>query len=403
MKETLEVKLKLVPVPTSMQHEYVENMERYHSLSQLMPEGFDYNAWSDFLKENPALSQLAQPMSIPPAQQSQRSSIGGFEPFHQMLTRNSPSQDPMRTDSFYDQSNLSFNTQPTRASSPAMSTLSFHHYQYNPDSRPASRASVRSEVPPSQHYQIQEQYVVEHQEEGPPKKRARIIQTKRPKKTPLTAHNDSLRVTASTAASVRLHRPLAANPAASLASTESIPRAPTPRPGDSAFGQRGGRRPPAPSALRHASMDQGRPYMSPYDPSTFSDNAVDSTDDERGESPGDTPVDMPSSPPLAPQRTVSPDASSPPLPTLPLPNDSGFVSDIPLGLDEDSLDFGSNIWDGSDLPVAPVRTDRATPGNRSTPAQSTDYRSPTYQNQNNTIASQYRSRFNKVSNISRII
>jgi hypothetical protein len=353
LKETLEVKLKLVPVPTSMQHEYVENMERYHSLSQLMPEGFDYNAWSDFLKENPALSQLAQPMPIAPAQQSQRSSIGGFEPFHQMLTRNSPSQDPMRTDSFYDPSNLSFNTQPTRASSPAMSTLSFHHYQYNPDSRPASRTSVRSEAAPSQHYQVQEQYMVEQQEEGPPKKRARIIQTKRPKKTPLTAHNDSLRVTASTAASVRLHRPLAANPAASLASAESIPRAPTPRPGDSTFGHRGGRRPPAPSALRHASMDQGRPYMSPYDPSTFSDTAVDSTDDERGESPGDTPMDMPSSPPLAPQRTVSPDASSPPLPTLPLPNDSGFISDMPLGLDEDNLDFGSNIWDGSDIPAAP--------------------------------------------------
>lgn len=354
MKETLEVKLKLVPVPTSMQHEYVENMERYHSLSQLMPEGFDYNIWSDFLKENPALSQLAQPMPMVPAQPSQRSSIGGFEPFHQMLTRNSPSQDPMRTDSFYDQSNLSFNTQPTRASSPAMSTLSFHHYQYNPDSRPASRASVRSEVATQpQHYHTQEQYMVEQQEEGPPKKRARIIQTKRPKKTPLTAHNDSLRVTASTAASVRLHRPLAANSAASLASAESIPRAPTPRPGDAAFGQRGGRRPPAPSALRHASMDQGRLYMSPYDPSTFSDNAVESTDDERGGSPGDTPMDIPSSPPLAPQRTVSPETSSPPLPTLPLPNDSGFVSDMPLGLDEDSLDFGSNIWDGSDLPVAP--------------------------------------------------
>ncbi|KAH7380241.1 hypothetical protein DE146DRAFT_289599 [Phaeosphaeria sp. MPI-PUGE-AT-0046c] len=356
MKETLEVKLKLVPVPTSMQHEYVENMERYHSLSQLMPEGFDYNAWSDFLKENPALGQLAQPTPMMPTHpsQSQRSSIGGYEPFHEMLTRNSPSQETMRTDSFYDQNNASFNTQPTRASSPAMSTLSFHHYQYNHDSRPASRTSVRSEAASmSQHLSIEDQYMLEQQEEGPPKKRARIIQTKRPKKTPLTGHNDSLRVTASTAASVRLHRPLAANPAASLASAESIPRAPTPRPGDKAFGQRGPRRPPAPSTLRHASMDESRPYMSPYDMNAFSDSAMDSPDDERGESPGDTPTELPSSPPVAPQRTASPDTSSPPLPTLPLPNDSGFVSDMPLGLDEDILDFGSNIWDGSDLPVAP--------------------------------------------------
>ncbi|KAH7092274.1 hypothetical protein FB567DRAFT_557814 [Paraphoma chrysanthemicola] len=353
MKETLEVKLKLVPVPTSMQQEYVENMERYHSLSQLMPEGFDYSAWSDFLKENPALGQLAQPTPLMPTQHSQRPSIGGYEPFHQMLTRNSPSQEP-RTDSFYDSANMSFDTQQTRASSPAMSTLSFHHYQHNADSRPASRASVRSDIVHSQQqFRQPDPYIMEQQEEGPPKKRARIVQTKRPKKTPLTAHNDSLRVTASTAASVRLHRPLAANPAATLASAESVPRAPTPRPGDRTFGSRGPRRPPAPSALRHASMDEGRPYMSPYDNSAFSDNAMDSGDDDRGVSPGDTPLDIPSSPPLAPQRTASPDPSSPTLPTLPPPNDSGFVSDMPLGLDEDGMDLGSNIWDGSDLPVAP--------------------------------------------------
>ena len=91
VKETLEVKLKLVPVPTCMQKEYVENMERYHSLSQLMPEGFDYNAWSDFLRENPTLGHLAQPSPYP-AQPSPRPSIGGVEPFHQMLTRHSPSQ-----------------------------------------------------------------------------------------------------------------------------------------------------------------------------------------------------------------------------------------------------------------------------------------------------------------------
>lgn len=362
MKETLEVKLKLVPVPTSMQHEYVENMERYHSLSQLMPEGFDYNAWSDFLKENPTLSQLAQPTPTMHTQPSQRSSLGGYEPFHEMLTRNSPSQDTMRADS-YDQVNMSFNTQPTRASSPAMSTLSFHHYQYNPDSRPASRASVRSEASyPQQQLPSQDQYTLEQQEEGPPKKRARIVQTKRPKKTPLTAHNDSLRVTASTAASVRLHRPLAPHSAATLASAESIPRAPTPRPGDAAFGQRGSRRPPAPSALRHASMDEGRPYMSPYDSSAFSDNALDSPEEERGESPEDTPMDIPSSPPLALQRTVSPDPSSPNLPTLPLPNDSGFVSDMALGLDEDGIDLGSNIWDGSDLPVVPDARTRGPRG-----------------------------------------
>ncbi|KAJ4376296.1 hypothetical protein N0V83_001579 [Neocucurbitaria cava] len=349
VKETLEVKLKLVPVPTCMQKEYVENMERYHSLSQLMPEGFDYAAWSDFLKENPTLGQLAHPTPGYPAQSSQRLSFGGVEPLHQMLTRQSPSQEPPRNDSFYDQANMSFNSQQTRASSPAMSTLSFHHYQYNPESRPASRASVRSEAPPPpQQFPLSDPYVVEQQEDGPPKKRARITQAKRPKNTPLTAHNDSLRVTASTAASVRLHRPALSNPAVSA---DLVPRAPTPRPGDP-FGQRGQRRPPAPSALRHGSMDEGRPYMSPYDTAAFFDNAVDSAD-ERDASPGDTPMEMPSSPPVAPQRTVSPAPSSPNLPTLPPPTDSGFVSDMPGGHDEDGLGFNGKIWDGSDLPTAP--------------------------------------------------
>lgn len=349
VKETLEVKLKLVPVPTCMQKEYVENMERYHSLSQLMPEGFDYSAWSDFLKENPTLSHLAQPTPVFPAQISQRSSFGGVEPFHQMLTRQSPSQEPPRNDSFYDPANMSFNSQQTRASSPAMSTLSFHHYQYNPDSRPASRTSVRSEAaPPAQQFPFSDPFIVEEQEDGPPKKRARITEAKRPKNTPLLARNDSLRVTASSAASVRLHRPILSN---SAASADSLPRAPTPRPGDKLFGQRGQRRPPAPSALRHASVDQGRPYMSPYDSATFSDNAAESPE-ERNESPDDTPMDMPSSPPVAPQRTVSPAPSSPTLPTLPLA-DSGFVSDMAMGRDEEGHGFGGKIWDGSDLPQAP--------------------------------------------------
>ena len=148
IKETLEVKLKLVPVPTCMQKEYVENMERYHSLSQLMPEGFDYNAWSDFLKENPTIGQLAQPPPNRSSHPSPRHSIGGVEPFHQMLTRQSPSQEPLRNDAFYDQPSTPYMSQPTRPSIPAMSTISFHHYQYNPPSRPTARASVRSEAAP---------------------------------------------------------------------------------------------------------------------------------------------------------------------------------------------------------------------------------------------------------------
>ncbi|KZM22358.1 zinc ion binding [Ascochyta rabiei] len=353
IKETLEVKLKLVPVPTSMQKEYVENMERYHSLSKIMPEGFDYSAWSDFLKENPTLGQLAQPTPDTPAQPPYRSSTGGYEPFHQMLTRHSPSQEPVRNDSFYKQSNASFMSQPSRASSPANSNASFRHVPYNPGPRPNSRASVRSEMSThSQQYQADPHYIIERQEDGPPKKRARITQATRPRNTPLTARNDSLHKTAATASSVWLHRPIAVNAASNLADAELHPRAPTPRPDDMAFETRGPRRPPAPSALRHGSMDAGRPYASPYDASAFSDAAADSGDDDRDGSPDDTPRDMPSSPPVVSQRT-SPTPSSPALPTFPLLNDSGFVSDVPLGRDENNTENGNRIPDGSDLPMAP--------------------------------------------------
>lgn len=351
IKETLEVKLKLVPVPTSCQKEYVENMERYHSLSQIMPEGFDYNAWSDFLKENPTLGQLAQPTPNTPAHHLHRSSTGGYEPFHQMLTRHSPSQEPPRNDFFYKQSNNSFMSQQSRASSPANSVASFRHIPYNPEPRPSSRASVRSEVSThTQHCQPDPNYIIEIQDDGPPKKRARITQATRPRNTPLTARNDSLHKTAATASSVWLHRPIAANAASNLADAELHPRAPTPRPGNRAFGMREPRRLPAPSVLRHSSMDAGRPYRSPYDTGAFSDVAADSCDDEREGSPDDTPRDIPSSPPII-SRHTSPTPSSPPLPTFPQLTDSGFVSDAPMHREDDNAGQGSMVPDGSDLPA----------------------------------------------------
>lgn len=353
IKETLEVKLKLVPVPTSMQKEYVENMERYHSLSQIMPEGFDYSAWSDFLRENPTLGQLAQPTPNTPAHahHPHRSSTGGYEPFHQMLTRHSPSQEPVRNDSFYKHSNTSFMSQQSRASSPANSVASFRHIPYNPEPRPSSRASVRSEMSThTQQCQPDPHYIIEVQDDGPPRKRARITQATRPRNTPLTARNDSLHKTAATASSVWLHRPIAANAASNLADAEMHPRAPTPRPGNRAFGVREPRRLPAPSVLRHSSMDAGRPYRSPYGTGAFSDAAADSCDDERDGSPDDTPRDIPSSPPIV-SRHTSPTPSSPPLPTFPQLTDSGFVSDVPLNREEDNIEHGSTVPEGSDLPT----------------------------------------------------
>jgi hypothetical protein len=355
IKETLEVKLKLVPVPTCLQREYVENMERYHSLSKLVPEGLDYSQWAEFLKANPAIEQLACPTPEDISRSYQQFPFGGVDSIHDMLTP-MPREDSFQPDMYSEQFGMSFHTQDTRASSPALSTNSYNPYFANHDSRPTSRASFHSEsMAQSHHHKRMPSEVGHQQEEGPSKKRVRLTQAKRPKKTVLGANNDSLRVTASTAASVRLHRPVATNPATALASIEQVPRVPTPRPSHSVAHPQG-LRPPAPSLLRHASIDEPRPYITPYEPGVFSDAAVESADDERG-SPDETPTYMPSSPPLMPQRLASSAPSSPGLPTLPYPADSGFVSDVAQGRDEDEAENGNKAWEGSDLPtVSDVKT-----------------------------------------------
>lgn len=315
VKETLEVKLKLVPVPTCMQSEYVENMERYHSLSKVMPEGMDYKEWADFLKENPAIGQLAQPTSQ-------------HGPTDMTMACTDTFNDMLMSDNFYDQQNMSFPTHDTRASSPAMSTTSAYPYQMQQEYRPASQASFRSEPAAFSPYYMPNEPNPEQLEEGPPKKRARVTKAKRPRKTALGVNADSLRVTASTAASVRLHRPTPINVGAAV-SAEQVPRAPTPRPHHAGL-LTGGPRIPAPSLLRNASMEESRSYHSPLDSGMFSDAAAESADDNKGDSPEDhTPTNLPSSPPILLERIASPAPSSPELPVLP-PHDSGFVSDIPV-------------------------------------------------------------------------
>lgn len=363
VKETLEVKLKLVPVPTRHQREYVENMERYHNLSRVMPEGLDYHEWADFLKSNPAMSQLAQPIPSRPPQGMICGDFGNMGPGHQMQSQPPPQPEQPHCD----YSQMSYTPYGTRPSSPAMSTISFSHYPFNNDGRPTSQASMRSMRGGPMDQGRTDQHNpqgTEQQEEGPPKKRARVIKASRPRKTPLGAPSESLRVTAATAASVRLHRPANSNSAADVAAMHQVPRAPTPRPrGRSASQLRAFQHVSAPSRLRHAPLDESRSPASNYETAMFSDNAVDSADDERGNSPGggETPMDIPSSPPLLPHGLVSSAPSSPGLPALPYAPDSGFVSDMPLGAADSELGPRARAWEGSDLPTAAETRTRRRP------------------------------------------
>ncbi|KAF2817539.1 uncharacterized protein BDZ99DRAFT_405234 [Mytilinidion resinicola] len=332
IKETLEVKLKLVPVPTCLQSEYVENMEKYRSLSKILPEGFDYNSWVEFLKANPGIGKLAGQGATSPPQPDQRINMGGVESIHQMLTRTISPSDDGRCNGYSYRDEESYSALGSRAGSPTPSMQSCSALQQitqEAGSRPVSRASIRSERPPlsrqqSYHSEIQQ----EQTDDGPAKKRARITKVSRPGRSSFGIASDSLRVTASTAASVRLHRPIPSYPSSIANSIEPPPRAPTPRPGESNPTHLRHGRPTLPSALRRGSLgNQHTRYVSPYAGNSPYSDAVDSADEDQGGSSGETPMEFPSSPPLLPQGHNSPAPSSPGLPTLPYPADSGFVSD----------------------------------------------------------------------------
>ncbi|CAL3966650.1 unnamed protein product [Diplocarpon coronariae] len=66
IKETLEVKLRLVPVPTTLQGEYQNTMERYREMNKAGPPGFDPNEWNSFIQSNPNLGQVAKKLSPAP-------------------------------------------------------------------------------------------------------------------------------------------------------------------------------------------------------------------------------------------------------------------------------------------------------------------------------------------------
>ena len=363
IKETLEVKLKLVPVPTCLQSEYLENMEKYRSLSKIMPEGFDHSAWVAFLKANPGLGHLAGQESTLISNVNQHDTMGGVESIHQMLRQAITSEKETRDDGYDFRNCELYSAQASRAASPTPSLRSCTALQQitqDLGSRPGSRASVGSERPLGpRHESFDSNATQDPNEEGPARKRARITQTNWRGKSSFGTNADSLRVTASAAASIRVHRPIPTNPSGSITnSIEPPPRAPTPRPeGTKLARQRPQTRPSVGSSLRHGSTgsDDTR-YVSPYaEAGQISDVAADSADDEQGGSIGDTPMDFPSSPPLMPQGNNSSVPSSPGLPALPFPGDSGFMSDSVFDR-EDDRDAGREI-DGSDLPVqAPPRT-----------------------------------------------
>ena len=374
VQETLEVKLRLVPVPTCLQSEYISSMQKYRELSKVMPQGFDASAWTAFLQANPAIMQLAgnSRCQSPMAGLSQRDG-SGLELVHQMLSEGGMTQDSDEqhegrsgdVNQHVDCSQGSFTVPFSRTGSPAANarpSAGLRQLSQSGHSRPALSASQRgysnhqrSMSNSSRRPSADVGYASNDDGSGGlSRKRAKVTRVEWPARSSLGNQAESLRVAASSAASVRVYQPKPIRPpVGGPGSMEEPPRAPTPVPNPGTQMQR---RTVAPrqSSLRseaydHANSDQ---YRSPYDPmqghKTVETNMTSPEDSQTG-SISNTPPDIASSPPV--MRAISPGPSSPALPTLQRNVDSGFMSGPIEGqCDEEDEDMRS--IDGEDLEIA---------------------------------------------------
>ncbi|CAG8950218.1 hypothetical protein HYFRA_00008456 [Hymenoscyphus fraxineus] len=354
VKETLEVKLRLVAVPTVSQSQYVDAMEKYREISKSVPAGLDPKDWMNFIQSNPNIGQSvsgkATPIPCALPTQGQRDGTS-MEVVNQLL---SPSlqQQPMMSNMDSNANQSSGETaagKPKRAPRPSRAGVKRPRKPRAPKNAPVQGGNTSG-------------YEEGTDGDDAPsnRKRAKITQTDWNSKSAIGDKSDSLRVAASTAGSLRSFRPIAMNPSAAGSHLQEIPRAPTPVPrGPSQHLSRDSR--PPQSGMRHESFSapsaDPRRHVSPYprldNPQDQLRTSIEEsiqTSPERQDSPVVTPPGIGSSPPVMRTRPPSMMRSSPPCPSSPvlpqLPRtDSGFMSgsmeelfgegeDEPLHLDE---------------------------------------------------------------------
>lgn len=389
VKETLEVKLRLVPVPTSMQNEYQNTMDKYREANRSAPPtGYDHNEWNSLIQSTPNFAQAPPARtSLPPnPHQNQPLHPNSHQHHHAHSTHHQHSHsqphfnshnhpgphlilnphqhegrsietpNPLPSPTFQEQPQTnSFQSFPPVNAPPftdpnvqiAPPALTKGGKVKKPSSRPASRAATKRPRKPKAAAAGGNTSGYEEctdGDDGPaPKKRAKTTKaTEWNQKNPFGTGPESLRVAASTAGSLRLFRPIAINhnglPGNHM---QEIPRAPTPIPRlpQNMLHQSGQSRLRRDSFAQD-STDSNSQVNSPYTSMSQQDDLRLSIE-SAGPSPGrqDSPADSPaaetprefnSSPPV--MRTRPPSIrSSPPCPTSPcLPpmprTDSGFMS-----------------------------------------------------------------------------
>lgn len=357
VKETLEVKLRLTPVSKAAATAPVAPK----SASPATTAGFDPNAWNASVQQSRAQQQTESyfdfaagntmsdnDLALVDEMLGIGSGSSGTGSGGQLTGGVGMAETP--TDPAYGFNPAFSHSAPgSRAGSPMMGLDSsssnelLRHQSFSAgmpstfadQSRPASRASVRSEVQPSRHQRqastqslppqpLLAQTEAYFNEDGQPRKRAKVTQADWRGRSSFGAKSGDLRVTAAAAHSVHMHRPIAKRPAAPGSDLEPPPRAPTPVPQRHPMMQTRPSQQPQRSFLRQASTYSDSDFMSDAD--QFSDAIGDSPEDA---SPNNsitaegTPENIPSSPPVLMRTRYQP--SSPGLPTGHLP-DSGFYS-----------------------------------------------------------------------------
>ena len=403
-QETLEVKLRLVPVPTSLQSEYIESMKKYRDISQMMPEGFDPQAWTSFVQANPAILQLAnksrsQSPAVGPGQTSgfgiehvQRLfSSEGYQQRNIELHRTEQTKPepqrllPQRDNYAISDAAPQLPRMPSPASSIASATTKKRRGRPpgpNPRKSRAKTATRQTSVDTG--YASND----ERFEDGQNRKRAKVMQAEWSGTTDFGRQPESLRVAASTAASIRMHQPTAVRPNNSLAhSLEGPPRVPTPI-ADASNRMQRPQLPVSKSNLRRESFALGKKdYASPYKPVEpnvkLAESAMTSPEASQAES---SPVDIASSPPV--YRGASTCPSSPNMTTQGRHfEDSGFMSgniddlfenDEMRPVDDEDLDVAAQYSKRANLTTLPAQEEPAAQlPEPSTSQQTHDGRQPT--------------------------
>ncbi|KAK5085931.1 hypothetical protein LTR05_005221 [Lithohypha guttulata] len=313
----LEVKLRLTPIASS------SSRGRSGSMSSVQ-DGMQ-SQWSSFSQAGPAAMDRSQS----PADQSRLDNL------HRTLHEGSQRRDSAYNNSYSWGSSWSSSrpTTPTQQYQPPQ-LVSYHsrqqsqiaNYGMHPIIRRGSESGYGSG---------------DEVEEGPAKKRARITKVQATKKNDFNIEQrpNSLRTAAMGASSLRLHQPIAINPAVALQrgmSTEEPVRPPTPivapvrRAGRKPTGRPRGR----PRKNRETSGEPSSPVQPPVQPRLLGSN-VSSPEDTQDRQPdasiAGSPAHLTSSPPFLPPQmnaVKSPELPKKPAPPVHVPDshDSGFFS-----------------------------------------------------------------------------